>query len=174
MEKKTFTLVPASGIDATETAALVNLAFSRYEILKGPRTDAAELAGEAGDTGEFLQRRDERGELIATALIRPASEFFAAYPAPANLAVATAFYFGLAAVHPREMNSGFGGQVLAESERIALERGFRTVVLGTVREFGLVEYYSRRGYIVIGHQDHEAGHWSIAVPHRTVEMVKGL
>ncbi|MFN0093615.1 MAG: hypothetical protein ACKVVT_02415 [Dehalococcoidia bacterium] len=174
MSTLTFELTPVSAIDAAEVATLVNLAFARYEILNGDRTDVAGLLEEAGTSGEFLERRDAAGALIATAMIRPAADYYAAAGLPPGISAASAMYFGLAAIHPREMNGGLGGQILAEAEALAARRGFSSIVLSTVREFGLVEYYARKGYIVVAHQDYAAGHWDIAVPHRTCDMVKGL
>lgn len=165
-------LVPADDVDEAAVVALINTAFRRYSILHVDRTSPAEFAAELGATGELLVF--ERGSrLVACALIRPAKEL---YPDPAanpfGVSVADALYFGLAAVDPIEMNSGFGRRLTAEAERIAAERGFELVALSTVREFGLVDYYARRGYIMTAFEDHPAGHWGIVVPHRVAYMVK--
>jgi hypothetical protein len=48
------------------------------------------------------------------------------------------------------------------------------VALGTVREFGLVEYYQRFDYYVVHEAAYEAGHWDFVVDHRYCEMVKDL
>ncbi len=163
-------LVPARDVDRTAVTALVNQAFARYDILSGDRTNEAGLAEEAGDSGEFLQLW--RGAaMVGSALIRPAADYFGDGAGPET---AGALYFGLAAVQRSEMGGGIGRRLLAEAERIAAERRFTRVVLGTVREFGLVEYYARLGYIVYHHEDQPAGHWGLTVPHRYCDMVKAL
>jgi GNAT superfamily N-acetyltransferase len=170
----TISLLPFGEIDCEAVAALVNAAFHRYPIMTGDRTSAAELAEEAGGTGEFIQVwRGER--LVGTAMVRPATEIYAAGELPLALgALQQSLYFGLAAVDPMEMNSGIGKRLVAEAERIAAERGYAQVVLETMREFGLVEYYARQSYVVVTFNDFEAGHWAITVPHRTCKMVKAL
>ncbi|MCC6421134.1 MAG: hypothetical protein IT429_23100 [Gemmataceae bacterium] len=165
-------LVPADEVDRAAAVALINAAFRRYNILHVDRTSPEQFAAELGDTGELLVF--ERGtRLVASALIRSAREL---YPDPAanpfSVSVHDALYFGLAAVDPLEMNSGFGRRLTAEAERLAAERGFALVALSTVREFGLVDYYARRGYIMTAFEDHPAGHWGIVVPHRVAYMVK--
>ncbi len=163
-------LVPAAGVDRAAVTALVNQAFARYDIMAGDRTNEAGLAEEAGETGEFLQLW--RGEtMVGCALIRSAADYFAGALAPeAN----DALYFGLAAVQRSEMGGGIGRRLVTEAERIAAERGFPRLVLGTLREFGLVEYYARLGYIVYHFEDQPAGHWGLTVPHRYCDMVKAL
>ncbi len=163
-------LVPAAGVDRAAVTALVNQAFARYDIMAGDRTNEAGLAEEAGDSGEFLQLW--RGDtMVGSALIRPASDYFGgALSAEAE----NALYFGLAAVQRSEMGGGIGQRLISEAERIATERGFQRMVLGTLREFGLVEYYARLGYIVYDFEDQPLGHWGLTVPHRYCDMVKVL
>jgi predicted N-acetyltransferase YhbS len=170
----TLSLVPFAAIDTVAVAALVNAAFRRYAILESDRTSPEGLADEAGDDAEWLLAH-RAGRLVGSAMIRPAAGVFAEHPNPAALGdVSTALYFGLAAVEPLEMSSGIGRRLVAEAERIAAERGYRSVILGTLREFGLVDYYARFGYVVVAVHDFEAGHWDIVVPHRLCEMVKAL
>lgn len=167
-------VLPVAAIDAAATAELVNDAFARHAILRGDRTSPAGLLDEAGESAGFLQAvRD--GQLVASAMVRPATGVFGGGPGLwKGIDLTAALYFGLAAVHSRERNSGLGRRLVAESERIAVERGLSSVVLGTVREFGLVEYYARLGYLVFAQADFEAGHWNIIVPHRYCHMVKAL
>jgi GNAT superfamily N-acetyltransferase len=85
-----------------------------------------------------------------------------------------ALYFGLAGVEPEVMNRGFGRLMVGHAERMAATGGFRRVALGTLREFGLVEYYQRLQYYVVHEQPYAAGHWDFVVEHRYCEMVKDL
>jgi predicted N-acetyltransferase YhbS len=167
-------VVPFDTIDREATAALINLAFHRHPIMGGDRTSAAQLEEEAGKAAEFIEVR-RGGKLIGTAMIRPAADVYGADELPiAPDLLARSLYFGLAAVDSLEVSAGIGKRLVAEAERIASERGYAQVLLGTLREFGLVEYYARLGYIVMAQQDFPAGHWSVLVPHRHCEMVKAL
>jgi predicted N-acetyltransferase YhbS len=161
-------LIPAAEVDLEAIAALVNTAFARHEIRSGPRTSVRGLAREAGEDGEFLIA-SRNGKLVGSALIRSVATFGRADPRLAN-----ALYFGLAAVANGETNKGIGRGLLTEAERIALSRGHDRVFLGTVREFGLVDYYNRAGYSVARAEDYPAGHWGISVPFRYCEMEKLL
>jgi predicted N-acetyltransferase YhbS len=168
-------LKPASAIDAAAVASLVNAAFRRYAILTADRTSAEALLDEAGDTGEFIHAYN--GErLVGSAMVQPATATFANAPQYLQSAIDVegALYFGLAAVDPFEMNTGIGRILIGEAERLGQERGYRRVVLGTVREFGLVDYYARQGYLAVNVTTFPAGHWNIITPHRYYEMVKEL
>lgn len=160
-------IVTAADADFGETAALVNAAFAVHPVLSGPRTSAEELAQEAGPDGEFLHERED-GNLVASALIRDGARYFD------DLGRADALYFGLAAVSPARMRRGTGRRLVAEAERLARDRGYGRVLLSTLREFGLIDYYEAQGYQVINQQQFEAGHWSVTVPHLYVEMEKRL
>ncbi len=108
-------------------------------------------------------------------MVRPASELYADGRASGfGMELREALYFGLAAVRPDAMGHGIGRQLVAEAERIGRERGYRSMVLTTMREFGLVAYYQPQGYAVAGFEDYAAGHWGMTVPHRVAYMVKAL
>jgi GNAT superfamily N-acetyltransferase len=64
--------------------------------------------------------------------------------------------------------------MIGHAERMAKDEGFSRLALGTVREFGLVEYYERFGYAVVDEEEYPAGHWDFAVLHHYCEMVKDL
>lgn len=160
-------VVPVAEIDPDETVALINEAFALHKVLGAPRTSLEELPDEAGDDGEFLHARDG-GALIASALIRDYGRY------TGDQSQADALYLGLVAVKPREARHGLGRQLVAAAERVAAERGYRRVVLSTLREFGLVGYYEAQGYTVTNTTEFEAGHWSVTVPHLFVEMEKRL
>jgi GNAT superfamily N-acetyltransferase len=85
-----------------------------------------------------------------------------------------AFYFGMAGVEPAQMNGGLGRVMVEHAEGMARDEGFARVGLGTVREFGLVDYYTRFGYRVIHEEAHPIGHWDFLIPHHYCEMVKDL
>jgi len=166
-------LLPAREIDTAETAAVVNAAFARYPIYHGTRTSPEGLLAESPAGAEFLQiRRD--GRLVATAMLCPATALevdedpFEPEHLPGSL------YFGIAAVAPDAMGGGYGRRLLAETERIARERGYTRVVLSTVREFGLVEYYGPLGYEVVREVTYPAGHFDIDCEHHHCGMVKAL
>jgi GNAT superfamily N-acetyltransferase len=83
-------------------------------------------------------------------------------------------YFGLAGVEPEIMNGGLGRLMVRSVEALAKSEGFSAVALGTVREFGLVEYYEKLAYRVTHEQQYPIGHWDFVVPHRHCEMIKAL
>jgi GNAT superfamily N-acetyltransferase len=167
--------VPVASIDAGEVAEFVNAAFRRYEILGADRTSPEALLEEAGNDAEFFELRNGAGRLVATALIRPAARYYTLDDdISADVDLASTLYFGLAGVDPALQNSGLGRRLVADAERLAQSRGYRSVLLTTLREFGLVEYYSRAGYAVVRNEDFPAGHWGIVVPHRLSYMVRAL
>ena len=168
-------IVPAAEADFEAVASLINAAFATHPILGGrDRTSAESVAEEVGATGEVLLALED-GQIVACAIIRPADDLVAEYGEEAMLPdVERALYFGLAAVRPEHMRSGLGRALVAEAERIAAERGFKYVVLGTLEEFGLVPYYERLGYEVAATIDFEPGHWGITAPHRFAQMLKRL
>jgi GNAT superfamily N-acetyltransferase len=169
-----FEVVPAASVDAEAVAALVNAAFRRYPVMGGDRTTPAGLLEEAGPDGEFiLARRD--GRLVGSALVRPAAGHALEEEALGGLVdLRTSLYFGLAAVDPMEMNTGIGRALIAFAEDLARDRGYARIVLGTVREFGLVEYYTRLGYVPMAMQAYPAGHWEITVDHHHYHLVNEI
>ncbi|GIW17530.1 GNAT family N-acetyltransferase [Tepidiforma sp.] len=180
-------LAPAEAIDAEAVADLVNRAYARYRhLFAGQRTTPAELLAEAGPGARFILA-EEDGALVASALLAAAERFIepdmlgpAGTPRPEPGAIPAghpwegALYFGMAAVEPARMNGGLGRRMVAFAEELGRKEGYRAVALGTVREFGLVDYYERLGYRVIHEVEHPAGHWDFLVPHRYCEMVKPL
>jgi GNAT superfamily N-acetyltransferase len=171
-----FELVPAASVDALSIATLVNDAFRTHAIMPGDRTSAEGVREEAGTRGEFLQL--SRGaNLVGSAMIKPASDTTAedrALWAARGAELESALYFGLAAVDPVEMRSGVGSRLVTEAERIARERCCQRIVLGTVREFGLVPYYARFGFRVVSEQSFPEGHWGLTAAHSYCDMAKEL
>lgn len=173
----TLRIVPVANADIDRLAALVNRAFGRYsDLLKGPRTSPEGYREEAGDDGRILVLEVD-GSLAAAAMVAPAERFIETHDGeapPSPHPWQGALYYGLAGVEPARMNSGLGKDLLAHVERIAREEGFRAIALGTLREFGLVDYYTRLGYEVFHETVFAPGHWDMAVPHCYCEMVKLL
>ncbi len=168
-------LVRPEEADLEALAALVNRAFAVYPFLTVARTSARGIAEEAGDSGEFLLAEAD-GELVGCAMIRPAAEGERVIERGGTEADRDAMYFGLAAVEPGLMRSGIGRRLVAFGESEAARRGFREVLLGTVREMGNVEYYQRAGYrtTAVLRFPANANHWGINIDHEYHEMVKQL
>lgn len=184
--KATLRIVSVRDADIEQVAGLVNRAFSRYsDIFKGSRTSPQDYRDEVGDNARILLL-ERAGQLLATGMIALAERFVetdqlgpAGTTRPENIPPLEAshpwngaLYFGLAGVEPGLMNGGLGRQLVGHVERIAREEGFPAVALGTVREFGLVEYYEKLDYQVVHEAEFPVGHWDFIVPHRYCEMVK--
>lgn len=182
----TLRIVPVREADIEQVAALVNRAFSRYsDIFKGSRTSPQDYRDEVGDDARVLLIEQE-GRLLATGMVALAERFVETDQlGPAGTARPEvipplgpthpwngALYFGLAGVEPELMNSGLGRLLVGHVERIAREEGYPAVALGTVREFGLVEYYQKLDYQVVHEAEFPVGHWDFIVAHRYCEMVK--
>jgi GNAT superfamily N-acetyltransferase len=185
----TLRVVPLSEADLEAVAGVVNCAFGVYSrIFKGTRTSPAEYADEAGPDARVILV-EEHGRLLATSMVTIAERFIEpGLLGPAGMERAPdrkpasaeshpwagALYYGLAGVEPETMNRGFGRLMVEHAERIAAAEGYRRVALGTVREFGLVDYYARFSYYVVHEEHFEPGHWDFVVPHLYCEMVKDL
>jgi GNAT superfamily N-acetyltransferase len=183
-------VVPIAEIDAEAVAALVNRAFSRYsDLFAGQRTSPQDYLIEAGESARVILVEAD-GRLVATSMVAKAERFLdPGLLGPAGIGRAEskggvnheadhpwigAFYFGMAGVEPSLMNGGLGRLMVEHAERMARDEGFTRVALGTMREFGLVDYYMRFGYRVIHEEAHPVGHWDFLVPHHYCEMVKDL
>ena len=87
-------------------------------------------------------------------------------------------HYGLLAVDPALHRSGIGS-VLAEcAESAAREAGASAVRIETVKQAGLMPFYERRGYQVIGETDGQVWNggadWGAAIPWQMVDMEKLL
>ena len=101
------------------------------------RTNDAEVAGHIATPGSMFLLGFEGDALVACTLLKFDGD---------------AGYLGLLAVRPDTQGGGTGRQVLAEAERIAVERGctrMTMMVISTHRP-ELVSYYERRGYALTG------------------------
>lgn len=182
-------VVPLAEVDLEAVSGLLNRAFGVYShLFTGQRTSPADYADEAGEDARVLLV-EEGGRLVATSMVTKAERFIEpgllgpagmerqpdrAAPAVASHPWSGGLYYGLAGVEPELMSRGFGRLMVEHAERLAITEGFERVVLGTVREFGLVEYYQRFKYYVVHEDRYDAGHWDFVVEHRYCEMVKDL
>lgn len=181
-------ILPISEVEPAPVADLVNRAFGRYsQFFRGQRTSPRGYRDEAGEEARVIMV-ERGGRLVATAMIAPAERFAdphrpaAAAPErpgrgslrPAEHPWSGALYFGLAGVEPEMMNQGLGRLMVQHVEELARAEGFPRIALGTVREFGLVDYYERLAYDVLHEEEYPVGHWDFVVPHHYCEMVKHL
>jgi len=183
----TLRVVPIAEADLETIAPLVNRAFATYRIFKGQRTSPQDYRDEAGDDARVILV-EEDGRLVATGMVARAERFIESEqlgPAgtqrpgtttdlPNGHPWSAALYFGLAGVEPALMNRGFGRMIVAHVEALARAEGYPRVALGTLREFGLVEYYNKLAYEIVHEETYPAGHWSVVVEHHYCEMVKHL
>lgn len=158
-------LLPIASIDRITTAALINQAFSRHETMEGDRTAPDSLLEEAGPSSEFIQVSDVEGRLVATAMICPGVNAGLEGKILDHVDPSVVQYYGLAGVADGLNGTGLGGLLLREAERIGRARMNRSIVLTTLREFGLPPYYERRGFATRDTKMFEAGHWGVSVEH---------
>lgn len=180
--------MPVHEADLEQVAPLVNRAFATYShIFKGQRTSPQDYHDEVGD-GARVFLVEDGGRLVATGMVARAERFVDVEqlgPAgterpgggaslPSEHPWSGALYFGLAGVEPEIMNSGLGRLLVRNVESLARQEGYPRVALGTLREFGLVEYYQKLDYEIIHEETYPAGHWDLVVEHHYCEMVKHL
>jgi GNAT superfamily N-acetyltransferase len=181
-------VVPIAEADLDVVAPLVNRAFHRYsEIFPTDRTSPTDYRDEAGPEARIFLVEDG-GRLVATGMVAPSTRFMSdevfgpagtprSEPGEAEHAGhpwTGALYFGFAGVEPDVMSKGLGRMLVHHAEETARAEGYTRMALGTVREFGLVDYYERFGYYVVHEVEHPIGHWEFLVPHHYCEMVKDL
>lgn len=130
-----------------DVPALVGLVESAYrgdasragwtteaDLLDGQRTDAEAVTAMLTTPGSTVLLASD-GELLAGCCQlerRPPAEV----------------YFGMFAVRPRFQGSGWGGQILAEAERLARDEWRAATMVMTViaQRLDLIAWYERRGY----------------------------
>lgn len=184
----TLRMVPIQDADLDVVAPLVNRAFGRYsDMFRALRTSATDYRDEAGEDARVVVVEQD-GRIVATSMIALAERFTepdqhgptgttrpgAPPAADADHPWRGALYLGLAGVEPAMMNSGLGRMMVRHVESVARAEGFPAVALGTVREFGLVDYYEKLAYRVTHEQEYPVGHWDFIVPHHHCEMIKFL
>ncbi len=166
--------VPPEGADYDALADLVNEAYTIYPFMHGPRTDPPMLREEAGGSGQFLLAETDAGELVGCSLIKPSLDVDWSYAAGMKPVGAEKLYFGVAAIRPAAMRSGIGRLLLRRAEELARERGYSEMVLTTIEEMGLVEYYAAEGYSTLDTRLFGPDHWAIDIPHTLHTMGKRL
>lgn len=135
--------------DAPALATLVHSAYrgdssrtgwtSEAHLLDGQRIDAADVLAVIAEPDAFvLIGLDDDGSILACCELRRSD---------ADLG-----YFGMFAVRPGRTGSGTGRIVLAEAERVAMERwGVSTMELTVIGQRSeLIAWYERRGYVLTG------------------------
>lgn len=165
-------VIAGAEADHTALADLINAAFAVYPFMQVRRTSPGGVAEELGDTGEMILA-EAAGALAGCAMVRPSLEV-EWEGTKSDVRNAEAMYLGLVSVQPNGMRRGLGRSLVAEAERIAVARGFRKMVLGTLVEMGNVDYYERVGYRTEAYEDFPPGHWGVTISHRYCGMVKDL
>jgi GNAT superfamily N-acetyltransferase len=145
-------IVPAREADLERAARLISDAFYVHEMMTLDRISAEQLREELGDTGEMVEAW-VGGDLVGTALIRPAADVVRERERPVLVEHSPALYFGLAGVRRDLMRHGVGAAMLTRAEETARERGYPRLLLSALREMGNVDYYLQHGYRVLHHWD---------------------
>ena len=168
-------LITRREADFDQLATVINAAFAIYPFMDGPRTSPEGVEEELGDSGQFVVADGTHG-LAGCAMIRPCNDIdWGTEIETANpVHDADAMYLGLVGVDPPLRKHGLGRRLIAEAERIARDRGFASMALGTLAEMGNVVYYEALGYRAVGHRRWEPGHWGLTIPHEFYVMAKPL
>jgi ribosomal protein S18 acetylase RimI-like enzyme len=107
---------------------------SEAHLLGGQRTDAEGVAAVLSTDGSVMLLAEAGGDLLACCQLarRPGAEA----------------YFGMFSVRPGSQGQGWGGEVLAEAERLARDEwGAATMVMTVLAQRAdLIAWYERRGY----------------------------
>ena len=87
-------------------------------------------------------------------------------------------HFGPLAVDVSRHKSGLGALLVEHAETVARNAGATTIRLETVKQAGLIPFYERRGYRVIGETDGQVWNggadWGAAIPWQMVDLEKDL
>jgi predicted N-acetyltransferase YhbS len=164
-------LMAPGEINIPATVAVLNDAFRRHAFLGTDRT-SADTIGEELHASSRLVQAFEGNDLVGTGAVTPAlDEDLDAAKFP-GIDLSHALYFGMAAVRRDRMGRGVGAQILAESERVARQRGDTHIILMTVREMGNVAYYHRFAYETVSVHELPAGYWGLTIPTHEHAMAK--
>jgi ribosomal protein S18 acetylase RimI-like enzyme len=147
----------ATAADAPVVVALIEAAYrgpetagqwdSESHLLKGPRTNLAEISGLIARSDSRFVVAEDAGRVIGCALIQQ-TEVSALEPG----ASARGAYFGMFAIDPAIRAAGLGKRVLAEAEvqaQAAFGAACMVMTVINVRE-ELIDWYQRRGYRLTG------------------------
>jgi ribosomal protein S18 acetylase RimI-like enzyme len=104
------------------------------DLLDGQRTDAEAISALLTRTGRVMLLAEADGQLVGCCQLEQRPQAGA--------------YFGMFAVRPGSQGQGWGGQILAEAERLAREEwSASTMVMSVLAQRpDLVAWYERRGY----------------------------
>ena len=87
-------------------------------------------------------------------------------------------HFGPLAVDVSRHKTGLGALLVEHAETVARDAGATAIRLETVRQAGLIPFYERRGYRLIGETDGQVWNggadWGAAVPWQMVDLEKAL
>jgi ribosomal protein S18 acetylase RimI-like enzyme len=130
--------------DVSAVVALVDSAYrgessragwtTEADLLDGQRTDAEAVSAVIATRSGVMLLAEADGELVGCCQLQ-------------RRPVAVA-YFGMFAVRPAGQGQGWGGQILAEAERLARDDwGASTMVMSVLAQRpDLIAWYERRGY----------------------------
>jgi ribosomal protein S18 acetylase RimI-like enzyme len=113
------------------------------DLLDGRRTDADAISAVVAGPGSVMLLAEAGGRLVGCCQLQQRR------PPPASTSPFTAgAYFGTFAVRPGGQGQGWGGQILAEAERLAREEwSAGTMVMSVLAQRpDLIAWYERRGY----------------------------
>lgn len=135
---------------------------SEAHLLKGPRTNEAEISTLISREDSRFLIAESRGSLAGCCLVQglsdPARNWSSA-DGPADPGLATtpvgnvnAAYFGMFAIKPAIHGGGLGKQIIAEAERCVQDLwGANQMVMTVINvRTALIEWYQRRGYRLTG------------------------
>jgi N-acetylglutamate synthase-like GNAT family acetyltransferase len=152
----------ATPADADALVQLINAAYDRTEhlIFLGSRRT------ERHDIGQLIGGivvAEQEGRIAGCVHIDAASD-------PAH--------YGLLAVDVSQHRSGLGSMLVEHAETVAREAGATAVSIETVKQAGLMPFYERRGYVLVGETDGQVWNggadWGAAGPWQMVDMKKDL
>ena len=145
---------------SADVPAIVDLVESAYrgessregwtteaDLLDGQRTDTEAISAVVAGPGSVMLLAEAGGRLVGCCQLQqrrppPTSSALPASPFTGGA------YFGMFAVRPGSQGQGWGGQILAEAERLAREEwSAGTMVMSVLAQRpDLVAWYERRGY----------------------------
>ena len=117
------------------------------DLLDGQRTDAEAISAVIAGPASTMLLAEARSELVGCCQLERR------HPPPTSPTLSTApfaaeVYFGMFAVRPGGQGQGWGGQILAEAERVARDEwSASTMVMSVLAQRpDLIAWYERRGY----------------------------
>lgn len=156
------TLRNATPADADALVLMINAAYDRTEHLIFPGSRRTERH-DIGQLIEGIVVAEQEGRIAGCIHIDAASD-------PAH--------YGLLAVDVALHRSGLGSMLVEHAEAVARDAGATAVRIETVKQAGLMPFYERRGYVLVGETDGQiwngGADWGAAGPWQMVDMMKDL